>query len=376
MKARHFFNKILPSAFLALALLASCGKKIEPGQTAAKRPVVGGVQTAVVEEKTVPQEYETSGSIKSKNLAMVASKLMGAVTSVRVDRGQMVRKGELLMTIEAADARQKEEQARQGLDEARKAVSMASEQKALADTTYGRYRKLYEEKAVAGQEFDEISTRRQVAALQLEQAQSALGRAKAGLKEAEAYVGYSVVRSPINGVVIEKKVDVGSMAAPGMPLVSIEEPVYQVEVSLDERFYGKIKRGSRISIEVPSTGAKETLKVSEVTPQIDPATRSFAVKASVPSAGGLQGGLYVKVYVPDGQRQAILVPDGAVRHRGQLDFVYVAGKDGVVELRAIRTGREYDGYVEALAGLAPGERVVASGFDRVSEGVVLKEAGK
>lgn len=379
MRRNKFLLYVLSAVILAG--LASCGHKIQPGSSGVNRTVVTDVDTATAQSGEIPRLYEASGQIESRNSAIIAAKVMGAITSVRVERGQTVRKGQILLTIDDSDLRQKADQAKQALAGAQKAAAMAKENATLSGTTYNRYKKLYDEKALSGQEFDEISAKNSVARLQLEQANAGVAQARAAVREAEAYLGYSVLRSPMNGIVVDRKADAGSMANPGMPLVQVEEPAYRLAIPLDERFLGKIKVNSTIGFVSPVTGQKETVKLTQVVPAIDPATRTFMVKAELPNGAGsrpaseyagLRSGLYVRCFVPDGTKEAVTVPSQAVRNRGQLQFVYVIGKDGLIEFRAVRTGGQYNGMDEIVSGVSAGEVIAVSGFDRISEGMVLK----
>ncbi len=370
---RLFFNRFSALALMTLPLLASCGHGKTPG-AGVQRRVVEGVRTAVVRVMTIPSMYDTSGMVESKNSSLVAAKVMGTVTSMRVDRGQAVRKGQVLLTIEAGDARDRVAQARQGLEQAIQARKMAREEDALARTTFKRYKNLYDQKAIAKQEFDEMSTRLQMAGLKLQVASAAVSQARAALAEARTYLGYTVVRAPINGIVIDKKVDVGSMATPGAPLIVLEEPSYRISASLDERLLGKVKKGTQVMVDLQAEGGPKTLPITQVTPGIDPITRTFTVRIDLPYSAGLQSGLYVKLHVPYGKRSAVMAPKAAIGRRGQLQFAYAVGQNGVLQLRALRTGQEYDGYVEVLSGLNPGDHVTVSGFEGLSEGDVVKEA--
>ncbi len=369
MKKRFF----IPVLFIAgAALLWGCGQKIKPGTAGVKRPVVEGVVTGVVSPSRITDEYEAAGTVVSRNLSVISSRLMGTISSVRVQRGDRVRKGQILATIASPETADKAAQARQGVEEAIKAVEMAQEHKALTDTTYRRMKSLYDEKAITRQEFDEMTTKKAVAELDLAQASAALARMRAGEREAEVYSGYAVLRSPVTGIVVDKKADPGTMALPGMPILSVEVPRYQVETSLDEKFWGKVRPGMELSIEVPSTGYKAKAPVAEVVPSIDPMARSFDIKLDVPPT--LTSGQFVKVYVPQGERDAIMVPSGAVLDRGQLQFVYVVGPDGVIQLRVVRTGKTVGDEVEIASGLNAGERIITGGLDKAKEGAVVKEA--
>ncbi len=373
----RFFVFLMPFSVLALVvipLLASCGRKSGPGRAGIQRPVIEGVKTDVVRMMRVPSLYETPGEVESKNSSFVASKVMGTVTSMRVDRGQAVRKGQVLLTIEAGDAREKVAQAQQGFEQAVQAKKMADEEKALAQTTYKRYKKLYDQKAVAQQEFDEMRTRLKMAGLRQQAAGAAVAQAGAALAEAKTYLGYTVVRAPISGIVVDKKADTGSMATPGTPLIVVEEPSYRISASLDERFLGKVRKGTPVMVDMPSEGGRKTFPITQVTPGVDPATRTFTVRIDLPYSAGLQSGLYVKLYVPDGVKNAVMVPKAAIGRRGQLYFAYTVSPDGILELRALRTGQEYDGYTEVLSGLNPGDRVTVSGFEGLREGDIIKEA--
>ena len=336
-----------------------------------QRKTVEGVKTGLVQMMTVPSFYKTSGMVESRNSSLVAAKIMGAVTSMRVERGDRVRKGQILLTIEAAGARQQVDQARQAVLEAREAARMADEHKALADVTWTRYKKLYDEKALSAQEFDEVSTRRAVARAGASQAEAALARAQAAFAMAETSLGYATVRAPINGIVVEKKVDVGSMATPGTPLLVLEEPEYRVSVPVDEHLLGKAKPGLPITVRISGAGIEEKVPITEVTPWVDPMTRTFTVRARLPYSPMLQGGLYAKVLIPVGEKKTIMAPAAAIGRRGELDFAYVVGKDGVLQLRAVRTGSQYNDYVEVLSGLEPGDRVTVSDFDNLSQGLRL-----
>ena len=102
----------------------------------------------------------------------------------------------------------------------------------------------------------------------------------------------------------------------------------------------------------------------EIVPAADPASRTFTVKIDLPAGAQIRTGLFGRARFPRGERQAILVPQAALLHRGQLDALYVVGKDEIASLRYVTLGRPSGDEIEVLSGLSSGERVVAQPDDR------------
>jgi multidrug efflux pump subunit AcrA (membrane-fusion protein) len=172
---------------MAAVLLGGCGEKIKPGTEKVERVRVSGITTETIRPSEVDEYYSTSGTVRAKTVSTVASRLMGTVTSVRVREGERVAEGSLLLTIDDSDVAQKLRGAEEGYREARKALEAADENRKLMDITYGRYKQLYDGKALSGQEFDQIQTQKRIAVIDYERAKAAAGRAEAGLNEAKVY---------------------------------------------------------------------------------------------------------------------------------------------------------------------------------------------
>lgn len=347
-------KKIITVVVSMVLVLFACSKE-KPEKVVEHQSPVTGVKTSrpVVEE--TPLFYETTGFVKAKNTSIVSAKMMGTVEIIYVKEGQWVKKGEPLLKIYSPEVEAKVRQAEE-------AVQMAEKQKAFAEATYRRFEALYREKAISEQEFDDIRTKRDLALLQLK-------RARAGLEEAKAYMAYTVVVAPQSGRIAEKKIDVGTMAAPGMPLFVLEEPSYQVVFSVDESLAGKIKTGKVITVTINSLGYKGNVRVEEVAPQVDPMTRTFTVKGNLPEIDGLRGGLFAEVKVPVGEEKKILVPKRAIFQWGALEAVYVVDHTRTVHLRLIKTGKTYGEKVEVLSGLEPDEEIVVEGIELLRDGL-------
>ncbi|MBI4848574.1 MAG: efflux RND transporter periplasmic adaptor subunit [Nitrospirae bacterium] len=352
----------LLAIILVASLIYACNEKIKPGEQEVKRPLVQGIVIEEVKQSEVTDLYETSGTLRSRNTALVSAQIMGEVKEINVKPGDRVKKDDVLLVIKAPDIGARVQAAQEAFEEAQKGLSMAGENRDLMEKTFERYKKLFDEKAISGQEFDEIKTKKDVAALEYERSQKALKRAEAGLNEAEAFKGYAVIRSPLNGIVSEKKIDAGSMTAPGAPLFIIEEPVYRVEVPVDEGQLSYINTGTPVDIVIDAIGVQTGGRVGEVVRQIDPLTRTFTVKVDISeSAKPLQGGFYARAKFTLGKKSGLFIPEVAIVSRGELKAVYAVDQDGIITFRLVKTGKSADGMTEILSGLNAGERIIVKG---------------
>jgi RND family efflux transporter MFP subunit len=271
---------------------------------------------------------------------------------------------------------------------AKSAQAAADANNRLADSTYARYRALFDRKSVSPQEFDEAKARREMAeaearraadtlkmlAAKERQALAQIDQAKADVANAQVFVGYARITSPISGVVVEKHTEVGSTATPGAPLLTIEDGSrYRLEVAVEESQLGKIGMGRRARLRIDALGADDLEGgVSEITPAADPMSRSYTVKIDLPARQGLRSGLYGVARFTSGRKQTILIPQKAVAQRGQLAGVFVVDDAGVARMRLIKTGKTYGENVEALSGLNDGERVVVDGVADVKDGARIQ----
>jgi RND family efflux transporter MFP subunit len=364
--------KVLVIAALAL-LPAGCRDKPGPGSAEVKRPLVSGVQSAEVVAADVDDYYESSATVKAKTESVVAARMMGTVTMLKVKEGDRVKAGQLLLALDDRDVRQKINAAQAALAEAGNAVAAAAKQKELARTTYDRFKKLFDGKALTRQELDEAQTRMKVAELEYERYGEMVKRARAGLAEARVYQDFTRVSSPVDGVVSTKQIELGTMVMPGVPLFTIEDnSSFRLEIGVNETLVDRLAQGLPVAVTIPATGMSLPGKISDVVPAVDPRTRNFLVKIDL-EAPGLQSGMYANVRIPVGKRSAILLPRDIIVEKGQLSGVYTVDGSNVITYRLVRLGRLYGDKQEILAGLQPGEKVIAGGVDRAVDGGLLQE---
>jgi RND family efflux transporter MFP subunit len=367
-------KKTIPFWLMAMLLLfIGCRGKEPQESSRIQRPVVTGVTFITISPSSVDSFYETSGTVKAGTTSIVASRTMGNVLAVRAREGARVKAGEVLVTLDDRDLAEKVAQAEAANKEALKSLDVAEQNKNLAEVTSGRYRNLYAEKVITQQEMDQIETQKKVAAAEYERLKEMVQRTRASVEEAKIYRGFSRVTAPVSGVITEKKVDPGSLAAPGMPLLTIEDTShFKVEAYVDERLAPKIKPGTGVYVFLEATGDRIPGIIGEVVPAIDPASRSFLIKIPV-KGPGIKSGLYCRVQIPEGKKETILVPRKAVVERGQLTGVYVVDDQRVVTFRLIRTGKTFEDKIEVLSGLRGGEQVAVEGIERAVDGGMVKQ---
>lgn len=383
---------------------ASCGGEQGSGgsRREEKPAVVSGVRTEEVVESKIQDRYTASGTVRSKTSSDLSAKVMGVVTAVRVRDGERVRAGHVLVEIENQDARALLGKAQAGLREAQ-AAAQEVEQNAqaaqaarraaeagreLAQATLRRYQGLHERKSVSDQEFDEVKARARVAEAELERANrmaqviearrtmvtAKIDQARADVTAAEVAAGYARVAAPFAGVVTARHVEVGTLASPGAPLLTVEETgTYRLEVAIDELRIGQISRETPVKVQLDALGVGEMAgQVAEIVPATDPATRTYTVKITLPVETRIRSGMFGRAHFQMGERPSILIPGTALVRQGQLTGVFIVGEGGRTQLRLVTLGEEREGRREILSGLTPGERLVTESARIEREGVQVQ----
>jgi multidrug efflux system membrane fusion protein len=395
----------LSVVILALAGTISCARKQEPATTTAT--MVQGVKTETVIQHSVDENYEAVGTVRAKNSAIVSSKVMGSIVAMKVREGDTVRAGQILVEIDSREARIQTQKSGAGLVEmkgaldevdrnikaAESAQTAAESNRQLATSTLRRYQQLLDRQSISPQEFDEVRAWREVADAEAEragrqlqsleakrrQALARIDQSKADVAGSQVYSSFTRIAAPITGVVVSKQADVGYMAAPGAPLLTIESGAdYRLEAAVQESQINKIHLRDQVRVQIDALGPQELAgTVVEIVPAADPASRTYLVKISIALPGGSQeiirSGLYGKARFITGQTQAITIPKKAVVEQGQLTSVYVVDQSGIARMRLVKTGKTYSDRIEVLSGLKEGEPIVVDGVAAVNDGSRVRE---
>jgi len=393
--------------FLAVGLV-SCGKKEEAVQE--KVSTVTGVKVETVKASPVEEFYEAVGTVRSKTTSVLSPKITGYILAVHVREGDPVNRGQLLIEIDNRQASAQLKRAQAGVREAQEmlqetertaqafesARAAAEAEQVLAASTFKRYEPLLERKSVSQQEFEEVQAKYRAKTAEVERAKEMLksmqakreqvlariDQANAEVAQAQILADYGSMYSPLRGVVASKLAEVGALAAPGSPLLTIEDDShYRLEANVEEVRIGKIRLGEPVRVIIDALGDQEwTGRVAEIQPASDPASRSSIAKIDLPESLGKKGivrtlrsGLFGKARFSVGKKQIMAIPQKAVLEQGQLLQVFVVDPNQSARLRLVKTGKTYGEQVEILSGINEGERIIVAGMEKVKDGNQVKE---
>ncbi len=368
---------------IGITALAACGGHSERGRTEEKEPAIR-VRVQPVASREGKRWFQASGTVHSLIQTPLASKIMGTVIEVKVRAGDQVKTGQLLATIDARDVDGMVRKSEAGLQEA----AMAQEEVErglqanqanldLANATLKRYQNLWDKKSVSQQEFDEVQARQRAAAAQVEamqakkrQVQAKMEQARSDISSSQALKSYAEIRSPLNGVVVQRQAEPGSMAVPGAPLLVVEATGrFRLEAAVEESRIQAVKLGQKVPVKVSAAGPDPLAGiVGEIQPGGDPASRTYLVKINLPIMREIRSGMYGEASFEDGARQGIWIPSQSIVRQGQLDGVYVVDAENHAHIRLLKLGEGTASEMEVLAGLEPGDRLVVDGIAGLKDG--------
>ncbi len=311
---------------------------------------------------------DVSGQVEAGTTANISTKIMGYITKMNVKVGDNVSKGQLLVTINSDDIAAKKAQTNAMIVEAEAAFKSA--QKDLE-----RFTNLYKQQSATAKELDNIT-------LQYNLAKSRVESAKQMRNEVSTLFSYTNLTAPFSGTITQKNMEAGSMATPGMPILTLEQKgSYQIGINVPENFISQIHQNANAIINISSINKSFKGKVAQINQSSAFTGGQYQVKISIAEADkkGLYAGMYANVSIPISSKEKvknnsdiILVPKSSIEYKNELTGIYTISSNNTALLRWVRLGKTYGDQVEVISGLDKNESFVTHADGKIYNGVPIK----
>jgi len=342
------------SAFFVLtvmAILASCGHQEEK---VAVQPVNVKVLSLTGKSGT-DQQISYSGTVKESKSISLAFQVSGNITSINADKGQMVRKGQLLASVDEATYRDQ--------------YNAQLAQQKLAQDNYNRIAEVFKKGSIAEVKLVEAKSQRD----------QAVSMARATYQN----IAHTKLYAPTDGYIGEKMAEAGDLAAPGSPvfkLVKLEQ--VNIWIPVPESEINSIKKGQGATIKIDALNNREFKGiVDEVSVVSDDASHNYNVKVKVANADQqLKPGMVAKVFFSENNvaktadSSGVSIPLIALQvDEEDRNFVYIVDENGTKAVRRqVTRGELMNDVVMITKGLSPSDKVIVSGYQKITTGTPVK----
>lgn len=320
------------------------------------------LQTTLVKVENLPIDYRTTGSIVSDHRVDVASRSTGYIKKILVREGDQVTVGQALVTLDGADVEGAIRQVAASVDKAKSALKDAQ-------TDLKNFQALFKRGSVSDNKLRKVKLQRDIA-------QDTLREAKAALQTTQSQRQYTQITSPVSGVVVGRHKREGDLAAPAVPLLTVESSKGLLfETYIGEGQLKNIKQGE--AVEVVIDAIKEPLHgvIARIVPSGDPLTRKSRVKVSLPENNKLLPGMFGRTHFKIGVKSIPVVRTESLVTRAGLSGVFVVDEQQRINFRWLRLGKKIQGQFEVLVGLSGGERIVSMPIARLRDGDFIQLKG-
>src|SRR5690554_511850 len=329
------YNLLMLTPFVVAIFLISCGGS---GQSASESETSQKTKVRVEEVSLVPVDQISTftATVEADKVNNIAPAMGGRIRQIYVDVGSYVKKGQVLVAMDAATFSQQETQV------------------ATLRRDYERYRELYEVGGISKQQLDQAKTQLDVAETAME-----------NLSENTRLI------SPLSGVVTARNYDPGDVAMQ-LPILTIESmnPV-KVTLNVSERYYSQVSIGMPVEVQADALGDEVFEgKISLIYPTIDPMSYTFTVEVTVPNSNQkLRPGMFSRVKMNFGSNDRPLLSDLAVlKQVGSNDRYVFVEENGKAKYTLVQLGVRIDDKYEILSGLNAGDKVIIHGNTNLIDG--------
>lgn len=349
----------------ALFLNACKGKSHDEGKDNTAPVMI----TVATPDGNINDGISVSGKIEAAQTANISTRMMGTITHIYIKVGDKIRKGQLLATISSQDIQAKKAQTDAAITEAEANLKNAQKD-------FERFTNLYNKQSASAKELDNVT-------LHFNAAKARVETASQMRNEINAMMAYTHLTAPFDGTVTQRMADEGSMANPGMPLLTLEQnSELQISATVGEADINQIKQGDRAAVEIKAIGKKINCVISEIGPSSLLTGGQYPIKLAIPGQEqkDLFAGMYVNVFIPvkgsaikNEKVNSVLVPLSSLINKDQLTGLYTISSNNTALLRWVRTGKTFGDKIEILSGLSQSEKFIVSADAALYNGIPVKE---
>lgn len=350
--------KKITCLLITVFLMVGCQeKKIEATQ--ASKQKTWTLSTLSVQEKLLPINLKSIGSVVSDQRIDVSSRATGYIKDILVLEGDKVVKGQILIALDGFDVEGAIQQAKASVNTAKLAVHDA-------DIDVERYQDLFKKGSISENDMRKTQLFR-------DSANDALVAANTVLSIAKSQRQYIQISSEVDGVVVDRHLRKGALATPGRPILTIESSQgLFFDTYVAESQISNIKKGARVAVFIDALNEKIEGTVARVVSAGDSTTRRYKVKIALKNREGLLSGMFGRVNFALGKKSSVVIPSSALIERGGLQGVFVVNDQNEVYFRWLNLGAETKEGIEVRAGLLMNEKIVLQGNNQIREGDILK----
>ena len=338
---------------------------LDPASSTAQKPKLVAIQT--IQPVNFDHYIELQGKIDAENISYISPRgVPSQVKAIYVQKGSYVKKGQLLLKLDDAIARQNLAAARQGLETIKTQLSYAK-------NLYQRQKNLWDQNI--GTEVQLITAKNNVATLE-----NQLNAAEENVKVVQEQLNTSNVYSDVSGIANEVNIKVGEIfqgvTAQGTPQIRIiNNSALKVIGNIPENYLNSVKTGTEVITEIPDTKKKFNTTVSFVGASIDPLSRGFVVEAKLPSDPSLRPNQIALMKIKDySAASAISIPVSTLQNDEKGKFVMVATTENgklIARKRPVNVGMLNSDMLEVKTGLQAGDKLITEGYQSLYEGQVI-----
>lgn len=336
------------SALLTALFCAACdtGGPAPGGVGAADGPPAVLVVTEEARFRTIRSEVEAIGTARANESVTITAKVTDIVSRVNFDDGQLVEAGDVLLELASTEEQALLAEARANLEDARTQLAR----------------------------LEDLLAQRTVPVSQVDEARARFAAAEARFQSVQARLADRRIRAPFSGLLGFRQVSAGTLITPGTAITTLDDvSTIKLDFSVPETYLGLLHPGLSLaarSVAYPDHTFEATVRT--IDSRVDPVTRAATVRALIDNDHLLlRPGMLLTVNLVTQERQALMVPEDALVQRSDQAYVFVV-EEGIADIREVRHGTRYQGWVEITSGLAPGDAVITEGVIKVRAGLPVQ----